>query len=285
MNMFFNQFSGIFYLLCAEILFTLATVFAKFAKTVPAHELVFLRFFLGLFIVGWLVRREKISLIPNNWSLIIQRGIYNTLAVLLFFWSVQKTTLTNANMLNMTYPLFIFLIAPFINPEKTPRILFAFLLTALAGIYLVIKPDFSAVNIGDLVALLSGLAAAFGVITLRKARSYDSTALIVFYLMLIGSIISSIFLFYSSVIPQGQQLIFAIASALCGVFGQVFITMGYRYITAQAGSLVSTSRIAFAFIFGSILFQEIWTLRSGIGAGLIIFSLLSVTLLHDHKKT
>ena len=58
----------------------------------------------------------------------------------------------------------------------------------MTGIYLVIFPDFSNINKGDMIGLLSGIFAAFAIITLSVAREYDSTVLIVFYLMAIGTV-------------------------------------------------------------------------------------------------
>lgn len=264
----------------AELCFAGATVFVKFATTgtdIPAIEASFFRFFLGFFITGYAMFRSKISFKPNKTNLVIWRAVLNTIALIFFFLSVKHTTLTNSNMLNMTYPVFIFLFTPFITKERITLQKGFYLFLTMLGIYLIIHPDFSKVNIGDWYGLLSGIAAALAVMTLRMAREYDSTTLILFYLMAIGFVINGALLLPIFVVPNQIQLIELIISALLGFAGQVFITSGYKFIEASRGSLVSSSRIIFSVVLGMAIFSESITLRWLIGGTFILFSLLGVS--------
>jgi drug/metabolite transporter (DMT)-like permease len=74
------------------------------------------------------------------------------------------------------------------------------------------------------------------------------------------------------------------ASAAVGVAGQVCITYGYKYITARAGSLVSTSRILYAVILGMLVFGEALTWRVFAGGVLIMMSIVTVTILSKPEK-
>jgi drug/metabolite transporter (DMT)-like permease len=272
---------GILYLLSAELFFSLATVFVKFvtqASAISGIEIVFFRFFFGFFFAWAFIAHEKISLIPHCWSLVLQRGVYNTIAVVLFFMAVQYTTVTNANMLNMAYPAFIFLISPFMCNEKGSKIQYLYLLLTLLGITLVIRPNFQAINIGDIYGILSAVGAAFGVTTLRKARAFDHTAVILFYLMAIGTIITGIGMLPYFIMPHGILALWIILSAGCGVLGQAAITIGYKYISATAGSLVSASRIIFATTLGLIVFHDPFTWPIALGGGLILISLIGISL-------
>lgn len=136
-----------------------------------------------------------------------------------------------------------------------------FLLIAMTGIYLVIFPDFSNVNKGDLIGLLSGIIAAFAIIWLSMAREYDSTVLIVFYLMAIGTVCNAIMMAPVFVMPKASELPFLLASGAAGLAGQIFLTMGYKNVSAKAGSMVSSSRIIFAAALGFFFFSEALSLR------------------------
>jgi len=268
-------------LLCAELCFAGATVFAKIATTgtdIPAVEVTFFRFFLGFFIAGFMMLKTKMSFRPNKINLVVWRAILNTLAVILFFLSVKYTTLTNANMLNTTYPIFIFLFAPFIMKEKITLMQGFYLILSIFGIYLVIHPNFSNINIGDWYGLLSGISGALAIMTLRMAREYDSTALILFYLMLIGIFINGAVLIPVFIIPNHIELWAIVASALLGFAGQAFITSGYRHVEAAKGSIISSSRIIFSIVLGIAIFSESITLRWIIGGILIIISLFGISL-------
>jgi len=273
---------GVFFLMSAELCFALTTVFAKFVNSIssiPAVEITFFRFFFGVFLALAYMLKSKTSFVPNRWDLVFWRGLFNTLAVIFLFMSVERTTLTNANMLNLTYPAFLFLVAPFINGEKRfSLMMFGFLALTMTGISLIIHPDFHRVRMGDVYGLLSGIMGAFGVATLRKAREHDSSAIILLYLMATGLVINFAVMEPVFVMPHGKAALYVAISALLGVLGQALLTYGYIYISAMGGGLVSSSRIVFATLLGMLCFNEALTVRIAIGGGCIATSIIGVAL-------
>jgi drug/metabolite transporter (DMT)-like permease len=155
---------------------------------------------------------------------------------------------------------------------------------AMIGIYLVIFPDFSHINKGDFIGLLSGIFAAFAIITLSIAREYDSTVLIVFYLMAIGTFCNAFMMAPVFVMPHVHDLPFLLGSGLVGVLGQVLLTMGYKNVSAKAGSMVSSSRIIFAATMGFFFFSEALSIRILAGGFLIIASIIGVSALRSRDK-
>ena len=276
---------GILLILAAEFLFTSATVFTKYATNhshMSGVQVTFFRFLLGFIVTAFFVRRDSLSIRPNNVRLVIQRGVFNTLAVVLFFAGVRYTTVTNANMLNMTYPAFVFLLAPFINGERSPKAYYIFLAGAMAGVYLVAFPDFSSVNVGDLLSLASGVMAGFGITTLRQAAKYDSTHVILFYLMAIGTALNAVMMIPVFTV-HGSALVWSAvgASAAVGYAGQLLLTKGYKHISAAGGSLVSSSRVIWAMLMGTIIFGDRITPRIAAGSVCIIVSLVMLSGVFD----
>lgn len=275
---------GIYLLILAELCFATATVFAKFvtnSSDIPAVEITFSRLILGVILATLYMLKTRTSFIPKRIPLVIARAILSFSALITFFYSVEHSSVTNANMLNMTYPVFIFLVAPLFKLEKLHKISLLFLGMAMIGIYLVIFPDFSHINKGDVIGLLSGIFGAFSIITLSIAREHDSTILIVFYLMAIGTVINLFMLAPVFVMPHISDLPFLIASGLAGVSGQVLLTMGYKHVTAKAGSMVSSSRIIFASAMGFFFFSESLSIRILAGGILIIVAIIGISALRN----
>lgn len=275
---------GIYLLILAELCFATATVFAKFvtnSSDIPAIEITFSRLILGVILATLYMLKTRTSFIPKRIPLVIARAILSFSALITFFYSVEHSSVTNANMLNMTYPVFIFLVAPLFKLEKLHKISLLFLGMAMIGIYLVIFPDFSHINKGDVIGLLSGIFGAFSIITLSIAREHDSTILIVFYLMAIGTVINVFMLAPVFVMPHISDLPFLIASGLAGVSGQVLLTMGYKHVTAKAGSMVSSSRIIFASAMGFFFFSEALSIRILAGGILIIVAIIGISALRN----
>jgi drug/metabolite transporter (DMT)-like permease len=273
---------GIFLLILAEFCFASATVFAKFitnSSDIPAIEITFFRVSLGVVIAALYMWKTKTSFKPKKISLVVARAVLSFSALVAFFYAVEHSSVTNANMLNMTYPVFIFLVAPLFKLEKMHKLALLFLFSAMAGIYLVIFPDFSNLNVGDVIGLVSGIFAAFAIITLSVAREHDSTVLIVFYLMAIGTVCNALMMAPVFIMPRLDVLWLLLGSGIMGVTGQVLLTMGYKNVSAKAGSMVSSSRIIFATLMGFFFFSEILSSRIIIGGLLIIGSIIGVSLL------
>jgi len=279
---------GLLLLILAEFCFASATVFAKFitnGSDIPAIEITFFRVSLGVILATIYMLHTKTSFRPKKVFLVTARAFLSFSALVTFFYSVQHTSVTNANMLNMTYPIFIFMVAPLFRLKQMHKLSFIFLIIAMAGIYLVIFPDLSHINKGDLIGLLSGILAAFAIITLSVAREHDSTILIVFYLMAIGTVCNAIMMAPFFVMPRPSDLPFLLASGIVGVAGQVFLTMGYRNVSAKAGSMVSSSRIIFASVLGFFFFSDILSARIIAGGFMIIASIIGISWLQYDQQS
>jgi len=272
--------SSILLILLSAVFFALSTVFAKFVSNsseVSSAQITFVRFFIGFIAASYIVKKKKRSIIPHKIHLIIYRSIFNTFAVLLFFIGVKDTTITNANMLNMTYPVFVVLLAPFINKEKISKISLLYLFLSVAAIYLISSPDFSYINRGDAWSLLSAILAAVAVTALRESRKYDSTSVILFYHMGIGTVIMLCmmpFLWKNCSVLNWFNIV---VSGILGVAGQYALTIGIKKIDAASSSIISSSRILWAIIFGVIFFSEKLSLNIIIGAILLTISLIGIS--------
>jgi drug/metabolite transporter (DMT)-like permease len=266
---------GVTYLLLAEFCFAASSVVAKEVvqnSMISGLQITFFRFFIGT-ILGYLViRKSKESFVPKNPRMVLWRAIFNTISAMLFFYSLKYTTVTNANMLGMTYPLWVVLFAPLLIHEKFRSQNVIYVLIALTGVYLIVHPRFEVINPGDVYAFISGITASISIIALRQARKFDSTSVIIFYVMLTGLILNGFLLIPVWVTPSPLHWVLIIISALLGIGAQLFITQGYQYIEATRGSLISSSRIVMAGAMGVMFFSDQISLQIIAGALLIVGS-------------
>ncbi|MCX8122542.1 MAG: DMT family transporter [Spirochaetes bacterium] len=272
---------GISLIVLSAVTFSLSTVFAKYitsTSSIHAIEISFVRFLIGFIISSGYIFIHHMSIRPNNVPLVLTRAISNTVAVILFFVGVQYTTVTNANMLNMTYLVFVFVLAPFFNKEPLIKTNFFYLILTLAGTYLVIQPHYSTINIGDVYSFLSAIISAIAVVALRESRKYDTTPIILFHLMSIGLIINGIAMIPVFAIPDTTTSIYMLLSGFSAYLGQAFFTAGFKYIDATSGSILSSSRIFIAAWMGIYLFNDSFAANIVVGGLLITVALIGVSL-------
>ncbi len=266
----------------AAFFFALTTVLAKQAITMaPVGGLAsaFFRFVVGFVAMSVLAARTRVRPVPNHWGFTLLRAVFNIAASVLFFLSVEQTTVTNANLLNMTSPVFIFLLAPLMpGYQQRPPVDYLFLGLTMLGAWLVVVPSFAAVNLGDLYGLLSGVMGGIAITMLYQARRYDPAIVILFYQMGLGTLATV----YWGIGPTLNQASVAVWGLLigvgaCGALAQYLLTEGYRFIDTQRGSIVSSLQIVFAAVMGVLLFDDPLTLRTLLGGLCIVLSLVGVS--------
>jgi len=271
---------GLIYILISAFSFAVATAFAKYITAysfITAIEVTFFRFFMGFLLAIYLLKKDKISLRPHKTRYIVGRAIFNVFAVVLFYIGIENTTLTNANMLNMTYPVFVFLVVPIINKESIQKSFYLYLILTLIAVVLIALPDFSSIKKGDLFAFGSAIVAGFAISNLREARKYDDSGLILFYMMGFGTILTFLATLPVLVLPDFKFLALLLVSGFFSVLGQYTLTLGYGGVDAAPGSIASATRIIWAIFIGVVFFNDKIGLRSLIGICFILFAIIGLS--------
>lgn len=275
-----TSYLGELSILFSALFLSFGTVFSKLinnTSNVHSLEISFVRFLVGFCIMAPYMIIMRKSLKPVRMKYILARSLLNTFSIILFFLGIQYTNVTKANMLNMTSPVFVFFMAPFLNKEKQRFSGILYLILVMSGAYLVINPDFHSIQMGDILALLSGVVAGVSTSALREARKYDDTSIILFYLYAFATIISLIMCIPVFAIPSFKILVLMILSGVFGVLGQLTMSWGFSQVDACMGSVISASRILFSGIMGILIFADPLNLKIVIGGTLILTALLGVS--------
>jgi len=257
--------TGAYSIIGSALALALGSMCAKVANFhgIPPIEVALARFAVGFFILNVMLIIHPRSIRPVNPRWVMLRSIFTVMAIITFFIGISSTTLVNANLLNMTYPIFVALIAPFWNKEPFTYTKVIAITMAMTGIYFVIRPEIN-FCVGDIWALISGVLAGGGISSLREARATDSSFTILYYLMTIGMGVTLIG-WPGFVVPDIRFFGLLILIGVLTFAGQYLLTYGYRYVKALDGSILSTSRIVFAGVLGISMFAEVlsWSLLLG----------------------
>jgi drug/metabolite transporter (DMT)-like permease len=258
----------------SALFFALSTLLAKFAQFagVSSSAITFLRFAVGLAILLLYISIARTKLEPKKPVVLILRGVFNLLAVFLFYYAIKYTTITNANLLNLTYPVFVAVLSPIFLREYLKRRDWTILAIAGAGIWLIVNPNFTHVNIGDLIGLSGGLAAALAIIMLCFARQSNHTVTVLLVMFIVGTLLS-----VPTVLAEPwtrfslKTWLILLGCGLTGVVGQFAITAGFKYLSAFAGSITGMSRVVIAAILGFVFLAEVPTWNVIMGS-IILFA-------------
>ncbi len=253
--------------------FYMATATIRWAQprvSIDPAYFVFGRFALGFVIVAASLTVQRKSPRPNRIGLLIGRTLSNTFAVFCFYKAVEATTVANANILNMTYPIFVALFAWLLLRRQRDGTAMVMVPVAFAGIWLIVAPAGIGWDWNNSWGLASGLSASFAIIYLNLCREHDHSETILFHMFGWGALV--IFLMFHDKIfwPDATGFFYLLLCSLFGVGGQYLLTYGFRYVTAVEGSIITSCRILLAAILGPVIVADpALTLSGWMGAVLI----------------
>jgi len=141
--------------------FYISTVFIRWAESevlIDASFFVFFRFMMGFFVICMILVLQKRSTKPRRYDLLIGRMVFNCIAVYCFYRAVTATSVAEANILNMTYPIFLAVSTWFILKEQRDFVGIVMVFVAFAGIWLILSPGSISPNLQNLWGLASGVS-------------------------------------------------------------------------------------------------------------------------------
>jgi drug/metabolite transporter (DMT)-like permease len=257
----------------SAIFFSIMAVFVTLAgKNIPAIEIIFFRSLISVLILAAIFLTGKAKFKAKAKEKLVFRGIIGGISMMLYFYALTMTNVANAVILSYTYPIFGAIFAVTYNNEKLTKETFAFLVTAFIGVLCIFRFNLEATNLGDILALISGITSGVAIISIRDLHKTDSSFIITFAFVLSGLIFSLPFLPGNMVGPNGYDLFLLIMLGVLGTFGQLLMTYAYKHCTAALGGIISMSAIVMTAIMGIFVFGVPLTWNLFIGGSLIFAS-------------
>jgi drug/metabolite transporter (DMT)-like permease len=253
--------------------FYLSTVVIRWSQAeveIASSYFVFARFLLGFLVVCAIMAFRRQPPRPRNYHQLIGRTVANCVAVYCFYKAVKHTSVAEANILNMTYPVFVALLSWIFFRRQRDTIALAMVVAAFTGIWLILAPGKIDIKPANLWGLASGMSASCSIIYLNISRQHHDTNTVLFFMFGLGVVLIFSSFHREFFWPQMRHLYYLIPCAVAGVVGQFLLTIGFRYVTAVEGSIISSMRILIAALLGPLVAGEpALTIAGWVGAMLL----------------
>ena len=224
------------------------------------------------FAVAAFAASRGISLRINNRKTMFLRCAVGLTAMILYFTALGRIPIGQAVTLQYTAPLFVALLSGRVLAEKVSPGVALLVLTAFAGIVLIVSPELGTVDPDALLALGSGFFAAFAYMYVRELRTTDSPTSVVFWFA-IASVAGSIVQAAPDLFSLDTKTLAALVGIGIGAGGgQVGITMAYQKANAAWVSAFSYLTVIVAVFYGFIIFGETLSMADWIGGLLVVGS-------------
>lgn len=248
----------------------------------PAHELVLGRSVVSFVISLAIIKQRKLPVFGVNKKWLIIRGVAGTIALTIFFYTIQYLPLAIATTVQYLAPIFTVIFAIVFLKEKVKKLQWVFIVMAFLGVVMIgldklmaISPEAEDISyfwlgMGILSAVFSGIAYT----AIVKLKPTDAPITIVFYFPMIAIPFMVILCLFEFTMPQGIEWFIILIIGIFTQFAQVLLTKAFHEGSASTISPFQYLGAIYAFSLGTFVFNETLSLIVNIGIVIVVSSVV-----------
>ncbi len=283
-----NIQKAFFLMLGAVVSFSVMALFVKLAASQTTTTMtIFFRFSISCFYILSIfgiraIKKQKLYLKTNHIYLHIIRAIVSMLAMLTFYYSLKYIPLVVGNLLILTSPLYIPILASVFLKSKTSKKHLIAILIGFVGVAIVLKPGFSFLHYKSLYALLSGFLVAITYMFVRKISKHDHHHTSMFYYFVFAFFLSSVLAVFTWQTPDLKTFLLLIGVGVFGTAYQEFLIRASIFASSKVTSSFMYLSLVFSTVFSYVIFNE--SLDMITIAGMILILIGSILTIQNAKK-
>ena len=280
-----NHLGGICMVL-SVLFFSLMDVLIKITNEYDVGQVMFSRAIFGLIPIFFLIPKEKLKNFYKTKyvSLHFYRSFIGAIAMYAIFVGLRNLELAEVTSMAFSGPIWVVIFSILFLGEKVRITRWLAVGLGFLGVLIISKPGFDNLNLYYIFPIIFTLGFAGVSIFIRKLTLVgEPVYLIAFYF----SICSAIFGLFT--LPLGGWLIPTIYDLglliLIGLFGSIanlLLTKSYQLAEVSLTTPLKYLSLVFAIIFGFYFFNEIPTIYTLSGAGLIVVS-SAIIFIREHQ--
>jgi len=253
------------------------------SEGIPPFEIAFFRNLFGLVaVLPWFFRMGLQPLKTKRIGMLTTRGALNTLCMLGFFTALSITPLAEVTALSFTAPIFATLVAMFWFKEKIGIRRWAAIAVGFAGVFVVLRPGFQEIGLGQMLVLSSSIGWAVCIIIIKDLGRTESAVTITTYMGLVMAPLSLIPALFVWVTPSLEQLGWLLLLGTLGGIGQLAMSQSLRLADTHVVTPFDFSRLIFISIFGYLVLGQIPDNFVWLG-GAMIFGAMAFITYREHQ--
>jgi drug/metabolite transporter (DMT)-like permease len=263
---------------------------AKVASArLPGPEISMLRMAAGLLPCLLVPRYRRSAVRFKRIDLLLYRGIFGGLAVLLYFIAIQHINVGVATLLNYTAPIWSGTFSMFFIGERFSAKVLISMPIALAGVFLVVHAhaapgDILGFGRWEIAGALSAVCSGAAVTAIRAARRTENSWSVYASFCLLGMFVSMPLGIAQWKTPHGSEWIALAATAALAMGAQLLMTFSLRWVDAMTVGVISQLAVLVSMLLGLVLLGDHIPLAAGIGSLLCIGGVAGVTYVTSMSK-
>ena len=266
-------------LILATLIISTSGVLGKYIDLSP-EAIILCRASLAAVFIYIFCRIKKINLKiatkKDGYSFIIS-GFFMAAHWITYFYALKLSNVAIGMLSMFTFPVITALLEPLFTKQKLNPVHVFLAFLVLIGVYMLV-PDFSLENDhlkGILFGIFSALCYSLRNLTLKKHVKDYNGSMLMFYQMIVVSVVLIPVLFFSDFSNLESQLPLLLLIALfTTAIGHTMLVNSLQHFTVSTASIISSVQPIFGIIIAYIFVKEIPSFNTYIGGSLILLTVV-----------
>ena len=269
---------GFLYMFLSICAFSIMDVIVKWSVDYPIGQVLFFRGFFGIIFYFFVIPRDRFHnfYVTKRAGLHFLRCFSGLIALVAIFIALRSLPLATVVSISFAAPIFTTIFSIFLLQEKVGIYRWLAVIIGFIGILVITEPGISSLNIFYIFPIIFCLGLSYVAITIRQLSTTEPVWLISFYFSLSITLLSFLTIPYGWVLPDLRDFL---VLSMVGIFGGVanlWLGQSYKYSEVSLVTPLKYLALLFAIIFGYFIWNEIPTIKTLLGALLVIISTMII---------
>ena len=269
---------GFLYMFLSVCTFSVMDLLVKWSSDYPTGEVLFFRGLFGLLPTYFLIPKSKLKKFytTDRSKEHLFRCLMGLMALIAIVIALRELPLAVVVSLSYAAPLFITVLSIFLLSEKVGIFRWLAVLIGFVGVIIIAEPGFKGMNYLYFLPLIFCIGMAFVTITIRKLSTTEPIWLISIFFTITISIAGLATIPMGWIMPNFQDFILLALIGVTGGSANLFLTQSYKLSEVSLVAPLKYMALIFAIVFGYLIWNEIPTVKTLVGAFLVILASLII---------
>ena len=265
---------GFLYMFLSVCAFSVMDLIVKWSDNYPLGQVIFFRGFFGLVLYYFVIPKERLKdfYFTKRPMLHFSRCFFGLMALLSIFTALRNLPLATVVSISFAAPIFTTIFSIFFLSEKVGYFRWLAVFVGFVGIIIISEPGLSSLNVYYIFPVIFVLGMSYVAISIRQLSSTEPVWLISLYFSVAITLAGLFTIPYGWLMPN---LIDLILLSLIGIFvgvANLWLSQSYKFSEVSLVTPLKYLALVFAIIFGYFIWDEIPTIKTLVGATLVITS-------------
>ena len=258
--------------------FSVMDLIVKWSENYPLGQVLFFRGFFGVILYFFIMPRERIKnfYLTKRAGLHFLRCLFGLIALIAIFIALRNLPLATVVSISFAAPIFTTIFSIFFLSEKVGFYRWLAVLIGFVGIIVITEPGFGALNIYYVYPIIFCLGLSYVAIAIRQLSTTEPVWLISLYFSITISLAGLLTIPYGWIMPDIKDLLLLSMIGFLGGFANLWLSQSFKLSEVSLVAPLRYLGLVFGIIFGYLIWDEIPTVRTLLGALLVIFSSLII---------